>query len=246
MGFWGDALQMLAPLAGTGAAIGSLAIPGMPLWAPLVAGAAGQGIGTALTAAGTRTRTLGPSDADIANVARLSRREGSAQIKRDQRSGQQQYASQAAQGNLLGSGLYGGDVARLQARGQQAGEALEGRIQGQSLGLLSQRRQVPELSRMGIFGQALASTTSPLTYIGMARLLQAMGPQPGVANAAGGAYGTEADRTALAQPLQRAYGELAGGRGPGQTFPGGFSGANWMAQQDPNAFWRSEYGAGGM
>lgn len=179
---------------------------GIPLPPSLVAGFAAQAVGQGLTAAGTSTETLGPTDEQIGGIVTSRRTAGEADIASRERRASQQAASQAAAGNTLGGGLISrdfGDVGGAAARERASLEGDLGMIEAQ---LLASRQHVPKLNAVGLGGRALATTGSILTTIGGLEMMSRMGaPGAGAGVADGPDAALEASRNTDLDALGAEY-----------------------------------------
>lgn len=236
-----DPFELGLALAGLGGAAGGIATGN-----PLLAGAGITALGTGLQGMGTTTRETGPSDEQIAASEAIARRARTADINAQARRRQQMAAGQAAQGGTLQSGLYGRAVRDIDSARSGALDALEGDLSQQRLGILSNRRYVPEVNGLGVAGRLVTALGSPITMMGAEQL----GREGFAGFGGGGGFGgnTAAPGSVAATSGARAAGAAGAGA---QTVrqpivraprPQAVPAASWdQADLDPYAGWDGSF-----
>lgn len=160
-------------LAGAGLAVGGGAFGGPA--APLLIGSGVSIAGSGLTALGTHMHQNGATDEQIAAAEASARSAQSAHIDQMNRRAQQGVASQAAQGNTLGSGLYGRGVADVNANTSGQYAALNSNLEQNRLALLNGRTYTADINGLGLSGKAVSAVGSPLAQYGAASLARGAG-----------------------------------------------------------------------
>lgn len=165
---WEDAFKVGLSLAGGGlAGAGTFALTGNPA---LGIGVGGQVGGTLMQTLGADTRQTGPTDAQIASAEASARQAQGARIEAQNRRAQQQLRSQAGARGLAGSGLYSRGAADINAGTAGAYTNLDAQLAQNRLGILSQRRYVPNPTGLSVGGHLLGSFASPIAMLGAASL----------------------------------------------------------------------------